>query len=344
MTAVILLAALVAVPAGDFPRPEGGPTGLSGVTHVTNDLYYAVNDAGSFLLTVEISVDRANGRVTNCAFRAATALKASGKLADLEGVAWDAAAGVVWATDEYDGTIRSFDPATGERRAAAVLPPVQDAFRFNRSLEALALAPGSLDLWACNEEALCAKEARRERRMQKSPDPRPETMADDGPRATRRKGTRVRIMRLSRVSAADVPRPAGEWAYETDPVGGLDFLGKSSCGVADMAVLGDGTLLVMERELSIKRGKFTPSFRCRIYAVDVSGADDVSNVASLKDFAGRTAGKTLVWGGDTGFANYEGLCEGPRLADGSRTLVLVSDADAGAAARVMTLVLKARAE
>ncbi len=105
-------------------------------------------------------------------------------------------------------------------------------------------------------------------------------------------------------------------------------------------MLGDGTLLALERELSIKNGKFMPSLRCRIYIVDVSGAEDVSARDSLAGFGGPMAKKTLLWSGDTGFSNYEGLCEGPRLADGSRTLLLVSDADAGAAARVMTLVLR----
>jgi hypothetical protein len=33
-----------------------------------------------------------------------------------------------------------------------------------------------------------------------------------------------------------------------------------------------------------------------------------------------------LWGGNTGFANYEGLCFGPTLKNGRRTLVMVTDA------------------
>ncbi len=344
MTAAILLAALVAAPAGDIPRPEGCPTGLSGVTRVSNDLYYAVNDARSLLVPLTIEIDRASGAPKSCTMGTATTLEASGKLADLEGVAWDAAGGVVWASDEFDGSVRAFDPSTGERRASLDVPAVQDAFRYNRSLESLAIANNGLELWTCNEESLSATDARLRRDGVRSTRPRPETNTEDGPGATRKNGTRVRLMRFARGSATAPWRPAGEWAYETDAVGGLDFLGKSRCGVSDVAALGDGTILAMERELSIKKGKYMPSFRCRIYKVDVEGADDVAKNSSLTDFAGKFVRKTLVWGGDTGFANYEGICEGPRLNDGSRTLVLISDADAGAAARIMVLKLRAESE
>lgn len=340
MTAAVLIAALVAAPAGDLPRPEGCPTGLSGVTHVSNDLYYAVNDARSLLVELKVGIDAATGQPTNCAVGAFVSLEGGGKYVDLEGVAWDSARGLVWVSDELDASIRAFDPATGARRGEVPVPARQDAFRYNRSLESLAIGPGGMEMWTCNEEALDAADARRQRDGIRSPKPRPETTCSDGPRATREKGTRVRLMRFARASAAEAWRPAGEWAYETDPIGGLDFLGKSRSGVADVAVLSDGTLLALERELSIKSGKFMPSLRCRIYIVDVSGAEDVAGRASLADFSGPMAKKTLLWSGDTGFSNYEGLCEGPRLKDGARTLLLVSDADAGAAARVMTLVLR----
>lgn len=340
MTSLLLFAALVAVPAGDYPRPDDGPTGLSGIAHVSNDVYYAVNDSGSFLVSLTVGVDRVSGEITGCGFTGTVALEASGRLADLEGVAWDAATGLVWASDEFDASVRAFDPATGARRGAVALPSVQDAFRYNRSIEALALSHDGRTMWCCNEEALDIADARRVRNGLKSPKPLPGTHAADGPRSSSSSGTRVRLMRFGRDAPGADWRQTGEWAYETDPLGGMAFMRKATCGVAALAVLGDGTLLAMERELSLKMGKVVPSLRCRIYAVDVSGADDVSALAELKDFSGRAAAKTLVWGADTGFTNYEGLCEGPRLKDGSRTLVLISDADGGMPARVKTLVLR----
>jgi len=340
MTAAILFAALVATFGGELHRTNSVPKGLSGITHVSNGVYYAVNDSRALLVPLEIGIDLATGQPTNCAAGAVVALDATGSRADLEGLTWDARTGVVWASDEFDGSIRAFDPASGKRRAEVALPAVQDAFRFNLSLESLAIAPGGMEMWSCNEEALDIRDARVTRNGIRAKRPRPGTQGADGPISSNEKGSRVRLMRFTRDSAAAPWLLKGEWMYETDPIGGMRFFDKSRSGVADLAVLGDGTILVLEREMSVKSGSFVPSFRCRIYSVDVSSADDVSGNPALKDFTGQAVKKTLVWGCETGFANYEGFCEGPRLADGTRTLVLISDADAGAVARVMTLLLR----
>ena len=291
-------------------------------------------------MPIAIGIDLANGQPTNCAIGTIVTVEGGGTYSDHEGIAWDSRAGVVWMSDEYDASIRAFDPVSGKRRAEVKIPAVQDAFRYNRSLESLAISPDGMEMWSCNEEALDVDDARHGRNGVKSPKPRPDTCGKDGPRSSQDKGSRVRLMRFSRDSADSAWRPNGEWMYETDPIGGMNFLGKSRSGVADVAVLSDGTLLVLEREFSVKSGRFMPSFRCRIYVADVSCADDVTGNVALKDFPGRSVAKTLLWSGDTAFANYEGICEGPRLVDGTRTLVLISDADAGAAARVMTLLLR----
>ena len=112
----------------------------------------------------------------------------------------------------------------------------------------------------------------------------------------------------------------------TDAIEGLDYRGQSVSGVSALCVPEDGRLLVLEREMSVKKA-LLPTIRCRIYEVDPS--------APLNEDG--TVAKRLVWGENTMFANYEGLCRGPDLPDGSRTLVLVSDAGGGADARVLFL-------
>ena len=86
-------------------------------------------------------------------------------------------------------------------------------------------------------------------------------------------------------------------------------------GVSDLCVLDDGTLLVLERELS--RKGVDPAYRARLYAVrpDRDAAFDIKHPIAKK----------LHFGSDTGTANYEGVCAGPVLDNGDRTLVLVSD-------------------
>ena len=106
-----------------------------------------------------------------------------------------------------------------------------------------------------------------------------------------------------------------------------------------MCCLDDGTVLVQEREMSVKGGGFlpVPSFRCRIYQVDVAGATDVSGISSLNGATYKPVAKKVVFAQNTGFAMYEGLCLGPRLTDGSRSLLMISDGDAGAVARLYAL-------
>lgn len=334
--AALAAASLALAPVGElaFPRAWNGASlnGLSGLTHVADDAYYAVRDSGGALFALTIGVDRATGMPTNFVVTGQTALAGRG---DLECVAWDAARRWVWVGDEDDGSIRAFDPATGAERARAAVPAVFDAFRYNRSFEALTLRPDGLEMWACNEEALCRREA--EGRTAKKAVPVRATTpdVDDGPRATRAHGTRVRLQRFTRPAPEAAWTAAGQWMYVTDSVGGGDFAGKSRCGVSGLLCLGDGTLLVLEREMSIKKGKVLPSFRCRIYEIDFNHADDVADVVALKETARRPVAKRRLFGAHTGLAMYEGICLGPALADGSCSVLLISDGDDGAANRIL---------
>ena len=51
----------------------------------------------------------------------------------------------------------------------------------------------------------------------------------------------------------------------------------------------------------------------------------------------KPVAKRILFDQDTGFAMYEGLCLGPLLADGTRSLLMISDGDAGAVARIYAL-------
>lgn len=86
--------------------------------------------------------------------------------------------------------------------------------------------------------------------------------------------------------------------------------------------------LAMERSFSVGAGN-----TIRLYRYALAGADDVSGVADLDDAAPvREAGKELVLDLDSLVAsegltldNIEGMTLGPRLPDGGRALLLVSD-------------------
>ncbi len=322
-------------PVGEFTLPGlrpglEGPPGLSGITRVGGDTYFVVCDKGGLLHQMTIRVDRDTGAITGCVFGATVTLEGKGRR-DLECVAWDDANRWVWVGDERNGSIRAFQPVTGKLSKTIDVPEVYSAFRFNRSFEALSIRANGLEMWTCNEEALCRSDAFNKKGLP----------VDDGPRATREHGSVVRIQKFTRETPQSDWKPAGQWAYATDPIGGKNFAGKARNGVAEMCCLDDGTVLVLEREMSVKGGGIIPmpSFRCRIYQVDFTGATDVSGITSLNGAKYCPVSKTVVFDQNTNFAMYEGLCLGPRLSDGSRSMIMISDGDAGAVARLCSLRL-----
>ena len=333
LTATLAAVGVTLTPVGEVSLPRlksghGSPSGLSGITRVGGDTYYTVCDSGGLLHQMTIRIDRDTGVITGCVFGATVTLEGKGRR-DIECVAWDDANRWVWVGDEKDGSIRAFQPVTGKLTKTLDVPEVYSAFRFNRSIEALTIRANGLEMWTCNEEALCRSDAFNKKGIP----------VDDGPLTTREHGSVVRIQKFSRATPQADWKPAGQWAYVTEPIGGMDFLGKSRNGVAEICCLDDSTVLVMEREMSIKEWSLMPSFLCRIYQVDFDGATDVSGITSLNGAKYRPVSKTAVFGQNTGLAMYEGLCLGPRLADGTRSMIMISDGDAGAAARLCSLKL-----
>ena len=280
---------------------EGGPEELSGISRSRDGRYYCVDDNGGMLHEVDISLSK---DLDDGAFAVLRSVKLVGRV-DLEGCACDPLSGWIWVSDEHDTSIRAYDPCSGAMVAKAVVPDIyRKHTRRNRSLEGLAISPDGLRMYASNED----------------------TLECDGEPASKSLGGIVRIQEFARSDAADIWRPSRQLRYKTDPVGGDEFRGSSVSGVSALCVPDVGRLLVLEREMSVKK-TLLPTLRCRIYEVlpDAPPQED------------GTVAKRLVWGENTMFANYEGLCRGPDLPDGSRTLVLVSDAGSGTDDKVLVL-------
>lgn len=101
-------------------------------------------------------------------------------------------------------------------------------------------------------------------------------------------------------------------------------------GVSALTALGDGRLLVLEREFHVPKGKLGAYANCRLFCVNPSEGRPVDITQPLS--AAQPLEKTLVGEWRTtltllnhAIANYEGMCLGPTLADGSRVLVMVAD-------------------
>jgi hypothetical protein len=133
-------------------------------------------------------------------------------------------------------------------------------------------------------------------------------------------------------------RPLAQYAYEADPITGpITFppmlRGRQLSGVSDLLALGDGTLLVLEREFGASKDG-VPANRIRIYQADWKGATDVSKgefAAGLSGRAFRPVKKKRL--AEIAFplsnSNFEGIALGPRLENGDWSLILIADNHSG---------------
>lgn len=268
------------VSVSESPRPAV-PAGLSGVTRLDGARFLSIEDRGGRLWTLDVTFDAAHAV-------AGSSLPGHVKLegvVDGEGCAWDPLRRTVWVSDEVGPFVSEHDPKTGRRLGELALTDDFRRIRPNRGPEGLTISPDGLSLWTCPEEAV----------------------EGDGPLASPTNGTLVRLHRYVRTSGRAAWRPAEEIPYRVDPFGGRDYHGKSCSGVSGLCALPGGTLLVLEREMSVKG--FLPSFRLRLYEVRPGVA------------------KRLLLDRDTGLAMYEGICLADELPDGTVRLLLVSDGE-----------------
>ena len=311
-------AALNATTVSRVTRPSSSTYGaeqISGITYAGGNLYYAVDDNDKKLYPITLSISRSNGSLTSSGISIGAGVEMIGAN-DAEGCAFDPFSGAVWVSEETDARIREYDPVTGEKWRDAPVPSVQKNYVGNYSLEALTISGDGKTMWTANEEALKV----------------------DGELSTNSVGSVVRLTRFIRNSVRDNWTASGEWAYETQPIGTAKDSNTRS-GVSGLCALPDGTLLVLERRCY--DGGLFPDFNIRIYQAVFSGATDVSSFASLKDASYTKTSKTLLWQytHGTDMPNYEGICLGPCLSDGSCVLVVISDGGSYAEESVVTIKL-----
>ena len=299
-------AELAMAKVGEYPFSVDGCGAI--VYSGASNLFYVVRDHGddgkSKVYPLTLGIDADTGAILS---QKVGEPFTPGENRDSEGVAFDAASGRIWLADESGKpTVAEFDLSGKPSGRAIELPEVQKKFcRSNLSLESLAMSPDGLTMWTANEQALTC----------------------DGPSSNGSTNieTVVRLTRYRRTAADGSWSAAGEWAYACDACVGL---ASSQSGLSGLCALPDGSLLTLEREISV-----ATMGRCRIYrltpsaikaATDVSGMPALTNAtfsavgkgSCLLDFHGSNLAEMIV---------YEGIALGPVLKDGSRAVYLVSD-------------------
>jgi hypothetical protein len=241
---------------------------------------------------------------------------------DPEGIAVDPRDGTLAWTSEGERIVASDGPAllgdpwirraapTGTYTGQIPLPPQlhmnsqEFGPRKNQTLEGVTFTPDGRQIVTAMEDPL----------YQDGDDPTPEHGA------------------LTRITVHDARtgQPLAQYAYPLEPLFATPPAGSTDTnGVSDIVALDHDRFLVLERA-SIYSDN---NWKARIYLVDLHGATDVLGRDSLTDPSAQRVQpvrKTLVTDlsdvpGLPRVDNVEGITLGPRLPDGRRTVVLVSD-------------------
>ena len=174
------------------------------------------------------------------------------------------------------------------------------------------------------------------------------TLRKDGQPATPQNGltNRLRLMRLNwgkikedsnkeeyseQVSSKKDSRYMMTYAYQMDHPSTHKKAVIFVMGVSELCVLPDGQLLVLEREAFIPKIKIGAFCKCKLYLINPLNSEEFSmkeKFSSDTPFLKKrllTEWKTGLSLSKRSFANYEGMCLGPKLEDGSQVVILLSD-------------------
>ena len=280
------------VPAGQY----------SGITWLGGTRYAVVHDKlnGGGIVFFDIAIDD-SGAVTSVtsAIPEATGASTVTKM-DNEGIAYvPGTPGSLYVSAEKDQSIREYDlEGNPTGRSLPVPADMKKAcIASNQGFEALTYNAAAGLFWTVTEAPL----------LKDSP-----------------------LGRMLRLQSFTADREAGErFLYRLDAPAKTDAEAAAAksyvFGVPALAALDDGRLLVLEREVYVPNGStwemLANSFTTiKIYAVHpAADGAGVLRKTPVKSFSTTAAN----------LANYEGMCVGPVLPDGSACLVLIPDSQGG---------------
>jgi glycerophosphoryl diester phosphodiesterase len=309
--------------------------GLSGITYdpASNNFYIISDDRSQFgparfyTATIDPTLFTGGG-VT---FTGVTALRQPNGQTfpalslDPEGIAivgsdvYVSSEGEVSANRIIDPFVNRFSVANGQQNQALPIPnpfipapnsiPTTSGVRDNLALESLITTPDKRFLFTATENAL----------------------VQDGPLATLTNGSPSRILQYDLATGQAI----AQFLYNTEPVAlppnpSNQF---NTNGLVDLLALDNSGKRFLSLERSFSTGAVgTPGNTgntVKIFEVSLEGATDISGLSSIDGVSGIvSATKTLLLdltSLNIPIDNVEGITFGPNLANGKRSLILVSD-------------------
>ena len=287
-------------------KNEIPPGNYSGITYLGDSLYAVVSDKspqdGFFLFRLHI--DLMTGqlyRAENLGFHESGE---SGR--DAEGIAFFPSQNTLLICGEKDNRVLEYTLDGQYTGRQVSLPPVFSKARSNYGLESITCCGEDGTFWITTEASL-----------------RP-----DGSIATPVNHVENRL-RLLMVDS--LLQPKAQYAYLMDAPQARRKAAIYAMGVSEVLAMPDGHLLVLEREVYVPKKKVGAFAHCKLYAVNPSEGEPIDNQSVLGDGSPYLPKQLLCeWRTrltllGRKFANYEGMCLGPRLQDGSYAIVLISD-------------------
>ena len=270
---------------------------FSGLTHISGNRYAAVDDKlkGGGIVFFSIPID-SYGNVGTVRMKVADGTaQAAGKARDCEGIAFVPSTATLYVSSENQ-EIREYDLAGRETGKALRVPKDLSVnnIQSNRGFEALTYNAEMGLFWTTTESPL-----------------KSDTFLP-------------RLLRLQRFTADG--EPGERFFYRTgEPLRSSKGTSAYVFGVPALAALDDGRLLVLEREVYVPNGGFWDKLSDSFTKTDIYLVDPVHDTAGILR-------KSLLCSFRTGaldLANFEGMCLGPVLPDGTRTLLLIADSQRG---------------
>ena len=274
------------VPAGNY----------SGVAWLGGDRYAVVNDksatAGFHLMTIR--TDSVTGNIIEV--RADSFMTCGLPNRDEEGICYVPQTNTVFVSGEADGQIleHSMDGQLTGRKLA--IPDVFATAYGNSGFEALTYNANTHRFWTTSENTLKA----------------------DGEKPSIKKKI-PNMLRLQ--SFGDDLQPAEQYWYKTDSTAVKKKKGNITLGVSGMVALDNGSLIILEREIRRTLNSIGSFVNVKLYLVNPSQQQP----GELLEKQLLTEFRTRINVTQRSFANYEGICAGPRLEDGRLVLLLVAD-------------------
>ncbi len=325
-----------------FQRTEVG--GLSGITYDTkNDLYYAISDdrskkATARFYTLKINLNKSSLQDSDVTIVGVTPLiNEAGKnfsngSIDAEGITLTSKS-TVFISSEGDANqlinpfIKEFSLSSGKELRTLPIPNKflpdksgKKGIRNNLAFESLTITPNENNLFTATENALI----------------------QDGSEAKPNTSSPCRILQYNLLTN----KPEKEFLYQTEAVAPFFNLSrKFASGIPDLVALDNqGHFLSLERS-------FTGlGFYIALFQVSLEKATDIHNINSLLASGSpnvKPVQKKLLFDLrklDVFLDNIEGLTLGPKLPNGQRSLILVSDNNFNSLQRTQFLAFELKIE